>query len=191
MSFTKMQRDGKMRNRAIRVIAKLAVIVASAAIAAGVCFAQGQAQSQAQPQSEPQSKMPKHAITVTFDYDFTALHACSPKVTKKCIAKFIVYDISGQKPYKLFTIPAPANASGSVKGISGESQTLLFESGKHLLAVTTQKDSGEVSSPYACSVWATIPVRRTGLVRGEAALQVFDNNPCRGDATANETEARA
>jgi len=150
-----MQRGGKMRDRAIRVIAKLAMIVASAAIVAGVCFAQGQAQSQAQ--SQTQSQTPKHTITVTFDYDFTALHACSPKVTKKCIAKFIVYDISGQKPYKLFTIPVPADANGPVKGISGVSQPLLFESGKHLLAVTAQKDSGEESSPHACSVWATIP----------------------------------
>jgi hypothetical protein len=155
MSFTKMQRVGKMRDRALRAIAKLAMIVASAALASGVCFAQ--AQSQAQPQSEPQSQTPKHTITVTFDYDFTALHACSPKATKKCITKFIVYDISGKKPYKLFTIPVPADASGPVKGISGESQPLLFESGKHLLAVTAQKDSGEESSPYASSVWATIP----------------------------------
>jgi hypothetical protein len=157
MSFTKMQRVGKMRDRAIRVIAKLAMIVACAAIAAGVCFAQGQAQSQAQPQSEPQSQPPKHTITVTFDYDFTALHACSPKVTKKCIAKFIVYDISGQKPYKLFTIPVPADAKGPVKGISGVSQPLVFESGKHQFAVVAQKDSGEESSKYACSFWATIP----------------------------------
>jgi hypothetical protein len=157
MSFTKMQRGGKMRDRAIRVIAKLAMIVASSAIAAGICFAQGQAQSQTQPQSEPQSQTPKHTITMTFDYDFTATHACSPKVTKKCIAKFIVYDISGQKPYKLFTIPVPADASGPVKGISGESQPLLFESGKHLLTVTAQKDSGEESSPSASSVWVTIP----------------------------------
>ena len=152
-----MQRGGKMRDRAIRVIAKLAMIVASAAIAAGVCFAQGQAQSQTQPQSQPQSQTPKHTITMTFDYDFTATHACSPKVTKKCIAKFVVYDISGKKPYKLFTIPVPADATGPVKGITGKSELLLFESGKHLLAVTAQNDSGEESSSYACSVWITIP----------------------------------
>ena len=157
MSFTKMQRGGKMTDRAIRVIAKLAMVVASAAIAAGVCFAQGQAQSQTQPQSEPQSQTPKHTITMTFDYDFTALHACSPKVTKKCIAKFIVYDISGQKPYKLFTIPVPADTNGPVKGISGVSEPLLFESGKHQFAVVAQKDSEEESSKYACSFWATIP----------------------------------
>ena len=83
--------------------------------------------------------------------------ACSQKVTKKCIAKFVVYDISGEKPYKLFTIPVPADASGAVKGISGESQPLLFEPGKHLIGVTAQKDSGEESSPFASAVWVTIP----------------------------------
>ncbi|MGA9998872.1 MAG: hypothetical protein WBQ04_02045 [Candidatus Acidiferrales bacterium] len=114
-------------------------------ILAGRCLAQEQAQP------------PKHTIVVKFDYDFTAVPACSQKVSKKCIAKFFVYDISGDKPYKLFTIPVPADASGSVKGISGESQPLLFESGKHLLAVTAQKGTGEESNPHACSVWVTIP----------------------------------
>jgi hypothetical protein len=117
--------------------------IASTALGAGICFAQAEA--------------PKHTITVTFDYDFTATHACSPKITKKCIAKFVVYDISGDKPYKLFTIPVPADATGPVKGVSGESQPLLFESGKHKLAVTAQNDKGEESSSYAATVWITIP----------------------------------
>jgi hypothetical protein len=99
----------------------------------------------------------KHTITVKFDYNFTSTPACSQKVTKKCIAKFVVYDISGGKPYKLFEIPAPADASGAVKGISGESQPLLFESGKHLVAVTAQNDSGEESSAPASAVWVKIP----------------------------------
>ncbi len=114
-------------------------------ILAGRCLAQEQAQP------------PKHTIVVKFDYDFTAVPACSQKVSKKCIAKFVVYDISGGKPYKLFEIPVPADASGAVKGISGESQPLLFESGKHLLAVTAQKDSGEESSASASAVWVKIP----------------------------------
>ena len=112
-------------------------------LAGGVCFAQTQS--------------PKHTIVVTFNYDFTAVPACSEKVTKKCIAKFIVYDISGEKPYKLFTIPVPAGASGKVKGISAESQPLLFESGKHLLGVSAQRESGEESNPHATTFWATIP----------------------------------
>ena len=112
-------------------------------LAGGVCFAQTQS--------------PKHTIVVTFNYDFTAVPACSEKVTKKCIAKFIVYDISGEKPYKLFTIPVPVGASGKVKGISAESQPLLFESGKHLLGVSAQRESGEESNPHATTFWATIP----------------------------------
>jgi len=114
-------------------------------ILTGRCFGQEQAQS------------PKHTITMKFDYDFTAMPACSQKVSKKCIAKFVVYDISGGKPYKLFTIPVPPDASGAVKGISGESQPLLFEPGKHLIGVAAQKDSGEESSPFASAVWVTIP----------------------------------
>jgi hypothetical protein len=121
----------------------LVVAVVGSAILAGRCLAQTQPT--------------KHTITVKFDYDFTTTPACSQKVTKKCIAKFVVYDISGGKPYKLFEIPVPADASGAMKGISGESQPLLFESGKHLVAVTAQKDSGEESSAPASAVWVKIP----------------------------------
>ena len=131
MSFTK--------SRSLKIV----VVVVASAIGAGACSAQTQPV--------------KHTISVKFDYNFTATPACSQKVTKKCIAKFVVYDISGGKPYKLFEIPVPADASGAVKGISGESQPLLFESGKHLVGVTAQKDSGEESSPFASAVWVTIP----------------------------------
>jgi hypothetical protein len=36
---------------------------------------------------------------------------------------------------KAFSITAPPDASGPVKNIPSEGQPLLFESGKHLLAV--------------------------------------------------------
>jgi hypothetical protein len=147
MTFTRWRRRWKAAGQAIRACASMAVIVGagitSATLTPGICFAQAEA--------------PKHTITVTFDYDFTATHACSPKITKKCIAKFVVYDISGDKPYKLFTIPVPADATGPVKGVSGESQPLLFESGKHKLAVTAQNDKGEESNSYAATIWVTIP----------------------------------
>jgi hypothetical protein len=146
MRFTKSQAGGKVGDDAISESAKLpifVVAVVAGAIAAGACLAKTQSST--------------HTVTVTFDYDFTAMHACSPKVTKKCVARFVVYDISGMKPYKLFTIPAPADANGPIKGISGKSEPLLFESGKHLLAATAQKDSGEESRPQACSVWVAIP----------------------------------
>jgi hypothetical protein len=121
----------------------LVLAVVGSVILAGRCIAQTQPV--------------KHTIVVKFDYSFAATPACSQKVTKKCIAKFVVYDISGGKPFKLFEIPVPADASGAVKGISGESQPLLFESGKHLVAVTAQKDSGEESSAPAAAMWVTIP----------------------------------
>jgi hypothetical protein len=127
--------------RNLRLVALFLAAVAST-IAEGTCFAQTQT--------------PKHTIVVTFNYDFTAVPACSEKVTKKCIAKFVVYDISGEKPYKLFTIPVPAGAAGKAKGISGESQPLLFESGKHLLGVSAQRESGEESNPHDTAVWAAI-----------------------------------
>jgi hypothetical protein len=94
---------------------------------------------------------------VEFSYDFTLVPACSSTVAKKCIAQFNVYDISAGKPIKLFSIPAPPGAKGPVKSITGESQPLLFESGKHLLAVTAQMVSSEESDPHACTVWAQIP----------------------------------
>jgi hypothetical protein len=104
-----------------------------------------------------QSPPVKHTVTVTFDYDFTVNHACSAAVMKKCVVQFNVYDISGGKPYKLFTISAPSGASGPVKGITGDSEPLLFESGKHLFAVTAQMAGGEESNPRACSAWASVP----------------------------------
>src|SRR5271165_1772569 len=60
----------------------------------------------------------QHSITVQFDYDFTKTPACTAKVTTACVQKFDVYDISGEKPYLLFSIPAPQNAQGMMKGIS-------------------------------------------------------------------------
>jgi hypothetical protein len=107
-------------------------------------------------------EQPKHTISVTFDYDFTAMHACSKTVTKKCVVQFNVYDISGPKRYFLFSIPAPAGASGHVKGISGTSPPLLFEPGKHLLGIAAKTDNGDESSPSACSVWTRIPQPEAG-----------------------------
>jgi hypothetical protein len=73
------------------------------------------------------------------------------------VARFNVYDISAEKPIKLFSIPARPGADGPVKGITGESQPLLFETGKHRFAVTAQMASGEESNPHACIVWASVP----------------------------------
>src|SRR5204863_1776233 len=73
-------------------------------------------------------------VTVTFDYDFKLNPACSPKLTKNCVKQFNVYDISSGGRTKLFSIPVPAGAAGSVKGITGTSPPV--PAGQHTLAVT-------------------------------------------------------
>lgn len=106
----------------------------------------------------------KHKITVTFDYDFAHQPPCSTDANEKehdkvCVQQFIVYDISAglAQRTKLMTIPVPADARGMVKGISGTSPLLLFESGQHLIAVVAQAPNGYESDPNRCEVWITIP----------------------------------
>jgi hypothetical protein len=130
-------------DRASSALPRALMLIAIALVSARPCIAQAQSG--------------KHAVTVKFDYDFTVNHACSPTVTKKCVAQFNVYDISAGQPTKLFSIPVPPGASGPVKSIAGESQPLLFETGKHRFAVTAQMASGEESDPRACKVWAQVP----------------------------------
>lgn len=93
-----------------------------------------------------------HSITVKFDYDFTKTPACSAKVTTGCVQKFDVYDISGEKPYLLFSVPAPANAQGAMKGITATSPRMLFAIGKHRIGVSAQMPNGEKSPPRDCKV---------------------------------------
>jgi len=100
-----------------------------------------------------------HKISFTFDYDFGATPACSRKVTTGCVQQFNLYDISQgtTKRVKLGSIPVPAGASGQVKGISGITEPLLFNSGKHLIAVTAQLPDGSESNPRKCTTIVEIP----------------------------------
>jgi hypothetical protein len=93
-----------------------------------------------------------HSITVQFDYDFGKTPACAAKVTTACIKTFDVYDISGEKPYLLFSIPVPANAQGLMKGIVATSPRMLFAIGKHRIGVSAQMPNGEKSPPRDCKV---------------------------------------
>lgn len=108
----------------------------------------------------------KHRITVTFDYDFTHQPPCSAdsknskdEKTKDCIQEFVAYDISAglQKRTKLISIPAAQDAHGLVKGITATTPLLLFETGKHLIAVVAQTPTGRESDPNQCSAWVNIP----------------------------------
>lgn len=131
------------------------------------CF--GQAASPAQKQVAPPGQSPtdgstlsssgKHTVTVAFDYDFSRTPACSRTVTKACIQQFNVYDIStGEKHrVKLFSIPVTPGETKSVRGITGKSPPLVFEPGKHQLAVTAQGANGRESAVNADTTWVTVP----------------------------------
>jgi hypothetical protein len=93
-----------------------------------------------------------HSITVQFDYDFTKTPVCTAKVTKACVQKFNVYDISSEKPYLLFSIPAPPNAQGLMKGITATSPRMWFAVGRHRIGVSAQMPDGEKSPPRDCKV---------------------------------------
>jgi hypothetical protein len=117
-------------------------------------------QSSAAPESSDARKGTKpppagsamHSITVQFDYDFTKTPGCSAKVTTACVQKFDVYDISGEKPYLLFSIPVPQNAQGVMKGIAATSPRMWFAVGRHRIGVSAQMPGGEKSPPRDCKV---------------------------------------
>lgn len=98
-----------------------------------------------------------HSITVKFDYDFTGNPVCKPKMKKKeadaCVAAFVVYDISSPaKLYKLFSIPAPPDSKGIVKGITATSPRMLFGVGRHRIGVAAVSGNGRESPPVDCNV---------------------------------------
>jgi hypothetical protein len=103
-------------------------------------------------QNPPEAGSALHSITVQFDYDFTKTPACTAKVTKACVQKFNVYDISGAKPYLLFSIPAPQNAQGVMEGITATSPRMWFAVGSHRIGVSAQTPDGEKSPPRDCKV---------------------------------------
>jgi len=118
-------------------------------------------------QTPPPDPANTHKVTVTFDYDFTKTPPCSPKVTAKtCIKQFDVYDVSGGR-YKLFTIPAPAGATGVVKGITGQGPSRTFEPGTHFIAVTAENAAAVESDTNAARV--SVEVKRKSLPAPAAA----------------------
>ena len=98
-----------------------------------------------------------HSVSITFNYDFRKIPACSPSVTAKmCIKEFNIYDISGGK-YKLFSIPVPKDARGQMKGITGQGSRRSFEPGMHFIAITAESMTGGESDPASCKTTVQIP----------------------------------
>jgi hypothetical protein len=106
-----------------------------------------------------QSPGTKHKISITFNYDFSGTPVCPAKNAKSCVTQFNLYDISAgiQKKTKLMSFPPPAGANGNVKGITATTPLLVFEPGKHRLAVTAQMSKGDESDPNRCTIWVDVP----------------------------------
>jgi len=127
---------------------EMAAVAATGAIAAiDDCVQQAQEKD---PKKPDPSGSAMHTVTVKFDYDFTHTPICSGKIKDSCVSTFTVYDISGPKPYKLFSIPVPGDAKGMTKGITATSPRMLFGIGKHRIAVSAVSASGKESPPLAC-----------------------------------------
>lgn len=101
----------------------------------------------------------KHKITIAFDYDFSKTPVCPARNNKPCVTQFNLYDVSAglEKKAKLTSFPPPAGATGWVKGITATTPLLVFEPGRHLLAVTAQMSKGDESDPRKCTLWVTVP----------------------------------
>jgi hypothetical protein len=105
------------------------------------------------------SQQSTHKISFTFNYDFRITPACSRDVKKACVQQFNFYDISQgiAKRVKLGSMPVPDGASGFVQGISATTEPLLFNSGRHLLAVSAQMPDGSESDLSKCTTIVKIP----------------------------------
>jgi len=105
------------------------------------------------------SQQSTHKISFTFNYDFRITPACSRNVKKACVQQFNFYDISQgiENRVKLGSMPVPAGASGFVQGISTTTELLLFNSGRHRLAVSAQMPDGLESDLSKCTTIVKIP----------------------------------
>ncbi len=97
----------------------------------------------------------QHTVSVTLNYDFTVDAACSATVTKGCLQQFNIYDVTTGTPVKLFSVTAPAGASGPVTGITGTSGLLALKSGVHVFGATAQMADGTESNPNGSTATAT------------------------------------
>jgi hypothetical protein len=75
------------------------------------------------------------------------------------VQQFNFYDISQgiENRVKLGSMPVPAGASGFVQGISTTTEPLLFNSGRHRLAVSAQMPDGLESDLSKCTTIVKIP----------------------------------
>ena len=98
----------------------------------------------------------QHTVTATLNYDFTVDNACSATVTTGCVKQFNIYDLTGATPVLLFSIAAPAGATGPVTGITGTSPALTLKAGSRTFGATAQMADGTESNPNAATATAIV-----------------------------------
>jgi len=129
--------------------------------------AEGTPTNPASPPAESATQGPvPHAISVTFDYDFDRTPACTGNIKRRCVQQFVVYDISGgpNHPYRIGVVALPDHPFGQRRAIPGKTDPHIFESGRHLIAVTAQElepqphplESSTIGCA-SCTAWVNIP----------------------------------
>ncbi len=98
-------------------------------------------------------KPSRHTIRFIFSYDFRITPPCSSTVKEGCVQQFNFYEIAPgiSNRVKLGSMPAPAEATGFVKGITGTTKPFLFTSGSHMVAVSAQMPDGSESDLNQCT----------------------------------------
>jgi hypothetical protein len=129
----------------------------AALLALMAACSRAQSTGESKPAAPTQSAVMR-SVTVKFDYDFTKFPPCSEKITKKCVKQFNVYEVSGDKPIFLFSIPVPPNAKGKMTGINGSApQKHPFFTGPHRFGVSAKgPDPNYESNPYDCVTFAQV-----------------------------------
>jgi hypothetical protein len=125
----------------------------------------GQASSPGQSSTAPPGPV-LHTISVTFDYDFDRTPACTAKIQHRCVKQFVIYDISSgsNHAYPIGVVALPDGPYGQKRGIVGKTDPHVFESGKHIIAVTAQEPEPQprplesnTAGCTSCTTWVNIP----------------------------------
>ncbi|HTQ97976.1 MAG TPA: hypothetical protein VMH89_14285 [Candidatus Acidoferrum sp.] len=124
-------------------------------------FAQTPASGQNPPassQTAPAAADGKHRISFTFDYDFRNTPACTKKTATHCVKRFVLYDLSAgiEKKTTLGTAPLPEHPKGLMH-VSATTDPILFDPGRHLIAVSAEMDDGTQSDPRRCTTIVKVP----------------------------------
>jgi hypothetical protein len=94
----------------------------------------------------------QNTILVSLTYDFSVNNACATPTATGCLLQFNIYDVTvPASPVKLFSVPAPASATGAAVTVSGTGSAALKAGGRSFGATAAMADGTEsvMSAPTA------------------------------------------